>query len=291
MLLFLRNIISTIIIILSVPISLLGSVVALYFFGYTLNIITLLALLLLIGVVVDDAIVVLENINRRLRSSSSDLIEKLSFESEVIKATEGVMFPVLASTISLVAIFVPVIFLSGLLGKFLQPFAVVTVIGILNIVVSLTITPMLSAKLSNENLKKNIQSSWTDVWELRYRNFLKKNLDNKFLSIAIFSLCILICAVIFLKIGKGFTPETDESKFYAYFRLPLGSNIEYTKDKLKEIESYISTHKEILNYLSIIGFGSSNVNEGRIIIRLVPKVNAIITKGNHRKIKRSIKKY
>ena len=154
-LLFLRNIISTIIIILSVPISLLGSVVALYFFGYTLNIITLLALLLLIGVVVDDAIVVLENINRRLRSSSSDLIEKLSFESEVIKATEGVMFPVLASTISLVAIFVPVIFLSGLLGKFLQPFAVVTVIGILvSWLVSLTITPMLSAKLSRKNLKK-----------------------------------------------------------------------------------------------------------------------------------------
>ena len=269
---FLEILFSTIIIILSVPISLLGSVVALYFFGYTLNIITLLALLLLIGVVVDDAIVVLENINRRLRSSSSVLIEKFSFESEVIKATEGVMFPVLASTISLVAIFVPVIFLSGLLGKFLQPFAVVTVIGILvSWLVSLTITPMLSAKLSRKNLKKNIQSSWTDVWELKYKNFLRENLDNKFLSIAIFSLCILICAVIFLKIGKGFTPETDESKFYAYFRLPLGSNIEYTKDKLKEIESYISTHKEILNYLSIIGFGSSNVNEGRIIIRLVPK--------------------
>ena len=193
-----------------------------------------MALLLLIGVVVDDAIVVLENINRRLRSSSSVSIEKLSFESEVIKATEGVMFPVLASTISLVAIFVPVIFLSGLLGKFLQPFAVVTVIGILvSWLVSLTITPMLSAKLSRKNLKKNIQSSWTDVWELKYKNFLRKNLDNKFLSIAIFSLCILICAVILLKIGKGFTPETDESKFYAYFRLPLGSNIEYTKNKLK----------------------------------------------------------
>ena len=271
-LLFLRNFISTLIIILSVPISLLGSVVALYFFGYTLNIITLLAMLLLIGVVVDDAIVVLENINRKLRSSSSDFKQKFSFESEVIKATEGVMFPVLASTISLVAIFVPVIFLSGLLGKFLQPFAVVTVIGILvSWLVSLTITPMLSAKLSRENSSKTVQSSWTDIWELRYKNFLKKNLDNKFLSIAIFSLCILICALIFVKIGKGFTPETDESKFYAYFRLPLGSNIEHTKDKLKEIESYISTHNEILNYLSIIGFGSSNVNEGRIIIRLVPK--------------------
>ena len=90
------------------------------------------------------------------------------------------MFPVLASTISLVAIFVPVIFLSGLLGKFLQPFAVVTVIGILvSWLVSLTITPMLSAKLSKENLKKNIQSSWTDVWELKYKNFLRENLDNK----------------------------------------------------------------------------------------------------------------
>ena len=70
----------------------------------------------------------------------------------------------------------------------------------------------------------------------KIQEFFTKNLDNKFLSIAIFSLCILICAVIFLKIGKGFTPETDESKFYAYFRLPLGSNIEYTKDKLKEID-------------------------------------------------------
>ena len=84
------------------------------------------------------------------------------------------MFPVLASTISLVAIFVPVIFLSGLLGKFLQPFAVVTVIGILvSWLVSLTITPMLSAKLSRKNLK-NIQSSWTDFWELKYKNFLRK---------------------------------------------------------------------------------------------------------------------
>lgn len=135
---FLKSIRSTVIICIAIPISLFGAIAAIYFLGYTLNSMTLLALLLLIGIVVDDAIVVLENIFRHRESIDPDP------KSAAIHGTAEVVFPVLAATLALVSIFVPVIFMGGIIGRFFSSFAVVVTVGVLvSWFVSMTFTPML----------------------------------------------------------------------------------------------------------------------------------------------------
>jgi HAE1 family hydrophobic/amphiphilic exporter-1 len=147
---FLQSIRSTFIISAAIPISLFGAIAVMYFFGYTFNSMTLLALILLIGVVVDDAIVVLENIFRHQR------IEKNNIEA-AIKGSREVVFAVLASSLALISIFAPVIYMDGIIGKFFESFAVVVTVGIIvSLLVSLTLTPMLCSRyLNKQDAKKN----------------------------------------------------------------------------------------------------------------------------------------
>src|SRR5512134_2757782 len=138
---FLRSVRSTIIIAIAIPVSLMGSVAVMYFFGYTFNSVTMLALLLLIGVVVDDSIVVLENIFRHREHLDPDPV------SAAMNGSREVTFAVLAATLALVSIFAPVIFIGGIIGQFFKSFAVVVTFGVLvSWFVSLTLTPMLCSR-------------------------------------------------------------------------------------------------------------------------------------------------
>jgi HAE1 family hydrophobic/amphiphilic exporter-1 len=138
---FLRSLRSTLIIALAIPVSLMGAIAVIYFAGYTLNSMTMLALLLLIGVVVDDAIVVLENIYRHREELDSDP------HTAAVTGSGEVVFAVIAATLALVSIFAPVIFLSGIIGQFFRSFAVVVTFGVLvSLFVSLTLTPMLCSR-------------------------------------------------------------------------------------------------------------------------------------------------
>ncbi len=140
-LLFLKNLRSTIIIAVAIPVSLLGAIAVMYFLGYTFNTMTMLGLLLLIGVVVDDAIVVLENIYRHAEEHGSGRVDA------AIHGTRQVVFAVMAATLTLVAIFAPVIFMKGIIGRFFEAFAVVVTFGVLaSLFVSLTLTPMLCSR-------------------------------------------------------------------------------------------------------------------------------------------------
>ncbi|HVJ10383.1 MAG TPA: efflux RND transporter permease subunit, partial [Burkholderiales bacterium] len=139
--LFLKSLRSTLIIAISIPVSLFGAIAVMYFFGYTFNSVTLLALLLLVGVVVDDAIVVLENIFRHREHLQPDRVKA------AISGSSEVSFAVIAASLSLAAIFAPVIFVGGILGQFLRSFAVVVTFGVLvSLFVSLTLTPMLCSR-------------------------------------------------------------------------------------------------------------------------------------------------
>jgi HAE1 family hydrophobic/amphiphilic exporter-1 len=138
---FLRSLRSTLIVALAIPVSLMGAIAVIYFFGYTLNSLTMLALLLLIGVVVDDAIVVLENIFRHREEIDPEPV------AAAVNGSREVVFAVIAATLSLVSIFAPVIFLSGIIGQFFRSFAVVVTFGVLvSLFVSLTLTPMLCSR-------------------------------------------------------------------------------------------------------------------------------------------------
>src|SRR5210317_1764730 len=279
---FLQSIRSTFIISAAIPISLFGAIAVMYFFGYTFNSMTLLALILLIGVVVDDAIVVLENIFRHHEKYDTN-----PFDS-AINGSKEVVFAVLASTLALVCIFAPVIYMDGIIGRFFESFAVVVTSGVLvSLLVSLTLTPMLCSKfLFKENFNSgwkqkkrqpnkfiaNIESVFISI-EKNYSALLNKTLQNRWKVLFISFLIVLSSGYFFSNVKKEFVPEVDESRFTVRFKTPLGSNIDYTYKKLLEIEGVIQTEKEnIASVFSSIGLGSQGqVNKGYISIRLIDK--------------------
>ena len=267
---FLRSVRSTIIISLAIPVSLLGAVAVLYFGGFTFNTMTLLALLLLIGVVVDDAIVVLENIYRHREDLDPDPI------TSAINGSQEVVFAVLAATMSLVAIFAPVIFMDGIIGKFFKSFAVVVTFGVLvSLFVSLTLTPMLCSRFLTMNKKHgaiyHLLDRFFDGLDRFYHHLLQISLHHRWKVIVMTLMMVGSSGYFFSHIGKEFAPEEDEGRFLISLRTPLGSSIEYTNARLQEVENIVKKHKEVAAYFASIGSGQANqVNQASMSVRLVP---------------------
>jgi HAE1 family hydrophobic/amphiphilic exporter-1 len=270
---FLRNLISTLIVAVTIPISLFGALFSMYLTGYTINITTLLSLLLLIGIVVDDAIVIVENVYHHLERN------EITGHTHVntADATEQVMFAVVASTVTIVAIFAPVIFMGGIIGRFFESFAVVVTVGVLiSLFVAITLTPMLCARFLRvshtkyefyERIEKFL--SYIDA---EYQKVLVNALASpkKILGI-VFAIC-LICMSFSVLIGTEFLPTDDESRFRIDFSTPDGSNIDYTRQKAEEIERLVLKQPGVKNVFSYIdSFGDSFTNEGRIYVRLLPE--------------------
>ena len=269
---FLKSFRSTMIIAIAIPISLLGSIAVMFFYGFTFNSMTLLALILLIGVVVDDSIVVLENIFRHQKN-----IDKNIFNA-AINGSKEVVFAVLASSLALVCIFAPVIFMDGIIGRFFESFAVVVTAGILvSLIISLTLTPMLCSKFLAMQEK---EISWLkglnnffEKLDKNYKKILTWTLSHR-LKVLISSLIIVLASsLLFSKVEKTLVPEQDESRFTVRFKTPLGSNMEYTYSKLLEIEKIINQYDDYTaSIFSSIGLGSrGQVNSGFISVRLKEK--------------------
>ena len=288
-LIFMRSFSSTLMICLEIPVSLLGAIAVMYFAGYTFNSMTLLALLLLIGVVVDDAIVVLESILRHMSGeaglalSAADLKNPLAIAAFRTKATilgsNEVVFAVLASSASLVCIFAPVIFMDGILGMFFKSFAIVVTFGVLvSLFVSLTLTPMLCSRYlnvtPNENALYKAVGRGLDGLENAYKKLLNASLNHRSLVLLFTLVFVAISGYYSLKyVEKDFVPETDEGSFSISVKTPLGSSLEYTNSRLKLVEATIAKHnKEVASYFATIGSGSrGQVNQGNVNIRLKPK--------------------
>jgi HAE1 family hydrophobic/amphiphilic exporter-1 len=267
---FLKNIRSTLIITVAVPVSLLGAAAAMYFAGYTFNSMTLLALLLLVGVVVDDAIVVLENIYRH--REELDPVP----HSAALNGTNQVVFAVLASSLTLVSIFAPVIFLQGIVGRFLQSFAVVVTVGVvISLFVSLTLTPMLCSRFlqvtrDHGRLYASLERGFRAIDDT-YRSLLGAALSRRGIVVLLTVLVVLSAVPMFKFVAKDFVPHEDEGRFMINFKTPLGSNVEYTDAKLKQIEALLKRHPEIKSYFSAVGSGQQGqVNEGIVFITMVP---------------------
>ena len=269
--LFLKNIRSTLIIAVAIPVSLLGSVALIYFMGYTLNSMTLLALLLLIGIVVDDAIVVLENIYRHREGLDPDP------RSAAINGTREVVFAVLAATLSLVSIFVPVIFMGGIIGRFFESFAVVVAAGVLvSWFVSMTLTPMLCSRfLEVEEHHKGLYY-WLErsfrAMESAYAKLLALALSWRWTVIGLTWLSVLGCGFFLKDIGKEFSPEQDESRFMVMVRAPLGSGIDYMLGKVDEVEAVLARHNDVVQSFFIgVGTSGRQMNEAWGFARMIPK--------------------
>ncbi len=268
-LLFLKNLRSTFIIATAIPVSLLGAIAVMYFLGYTFNTMTMLGLLLLIGVVVDDAIVVLENIYRHAEEHGSGRVEA------AIQGTRQVVFAVLAATLTLVAIFAPVIFMKGIIGRFFEAFAVVVSFGVLaSLFVSLTLTPMLCSRFLKVEKKHGKLFHLVDrgfhAVDRTYAKLLHFSLGNRRLVAWITLAVVISSGYFFSNTGSGFMPEQDEGRFIISVKAPMGASINYTEEKIKEIENVLAREEDIASYFATVGADRSRqVSKASFLVRMV----------------------
>ena len=267
-LVFLKSLPSTLIIAAAVPVSLLGGVAVMYFAGFTFNAMTLLGLLLLIGIVVDDAIVVLENIFRQMELGETDPV------TAARRGSRQVVFAVLAATMTLVSIFAPVIFMEGIIGSFFMSFAVVVTVGVMvSLFVSLSLTPALCARhlsYSSEHgpLYRNIERMFRALDEA-YRRLIGSGLKHRKLVLLAAFLAVLTSGFFFSQVDKGFMPEEDEGRFVIAVKAPLGSSIEYTESKIRDIEKILQEYPSITTSFATIGEDSARqVSQASIVVNM-----------------------
>ena len=270
-LLFLRSFRATLIVAAAIPVSLLGAVLIMYFMGLTLNTVTMLALLLLIGVVVDDAIVVLENIQRRLEQRQSDRL------AAAVEGTNEVLLAIVASTLTLVCIFAVVFFLGGIPGRLFQSFGIVVAGGVLvSLFVALTLTPMLCSRYlrvdDRHGVVYNGLGRWLDAMDAGYRRLIALTLRNRWKVVAL-TLAIVATTPLFLRgLGGEFFPPEDEGGFQIIIRTPVGTSIEYGEERMRAVEEVILARPEVENLFATLGGGRSNsVNVGTMYANLVDR--------------------
>ncbi|AVI67536.1 MULTISPECIES: efflux RND transporter permease subunit [Shewanella] len=233
--LFLGSVRAMLIPAITVPVSLLGTFIVLYALGYTINLLTLLAMILAIGMVVDDAIVMLENIHRRIEEGDSPL--KAAF----LGARE-VAFAVIATTLVLVAVFMPITFLEGDLGKLFKEFAVTMSAAVLfSSLVALTLTPMMCSKL----LKPSSQDSWlvrkVDGIMTKVSNRYQLSLKSAMAHPILVSILVLVAlgSSVYLvqKVPQEFAPQEDRGSLFLMVNGPQGASYEYIESYMNEVEN------------------------------------------------------
>ncbi|PLK68981.1 multidrug transporter AcrB [Rhizobium sp. TH135] len=255
--LFLRDWRATLIPALTMPVALIGTLVAIYLVGFSLNILTLLAIVLATGLVVDDAIVVLENIVRR-RS------EGMGPRAAAVLGTQEVFFAVLATTATLAAVFVPLSFLPGQLGGLFREFGFVLAFAVLlSSATALTLCPMMASRMLTREAKEDhgILGAFGNRFASFYARSLRACLGNP-LIVGVFALVFSGAAyVAFTAIQSEITPREDRSMVMMRLSTPQGSSLSYTRDQLQRVEENLKPLRdsgEIQNIFSISGQGSSN---------------------------------
>ncbi len=256
-------------VLLSIPTSLLGAFIGLYFLGYTLNTFTLLGLTLAIGIVVDDAIMVLENIFRYNEEGHGQI------ESAILGARE-ISFAAMAATAAVIAIFLPVAFMKGIIGKFLMQFGVTISIAVfLSLVESLTITPMRCAGFVHHGERTTkigkAFEAFMDSLKVGYEKWLRKTLQMRW-KVIIGSLVFVALSFISVKfLVKEMSPAQDQSIFLARLILPVGSSLAYTDAQVKQAEAWLRARPEVKQvFASIGGFGGgiSDANTAMMFITM-----------------------
>jgi len=254
-LVFLGNVRSTFIAALAIPVSIIGTFALMWVMGFTLNLITLLALALAVGIVIDDAIVVLENIVRFVEEK-----RKKPFVAAVL-ATRDIGLAVLATTLSLMAVFLPVAFMSGIIGRFLKSFGLTMAFAIaVSLFVSFSLTPMLAARLlenPSEDKKKSLLERAVNRMYSPIEGFymwvLHRAMRHRWV-VVLACLCSLgSCAFTVPRVPKGFIPTNDTAEFEVNVRAPEGTSLLSTRLIAERIAKEIRTVPGILHSLVTIG--------------------------------------
>jgi HAE1 family hydrophobic/amphiphilic exporter-1 len=276
---FMRNWRSTLIAAIAIPTSVIATFGMMWALNFTLNSVTMLALVLMVGIVIDDAIVVLENIFRFVEE------KKMSPFDAAREATAEIGLAVMATTFSLVVIFVPVSFMSSISGRFLFQFGITAAVAVLvSLLVSFTLTPMMSARLlRSEDVDHDAHSrtgfyAWLDS---HYTNLLTRALQRRKL-VAIIAIGVILSSIPLYKIVKqDYIPsDVDEAEFDINVTAPEGASLGAMDEAMRSIEKDLASVRGIRLVLSAAG-GSflGNVNNGRAYVRIAPHEERIFSIG------------
>ncbi len=272
--LFLRNVRATSIPSLALPFSIVGTFSVMWALGYSLNNLTLMALTLSVGFVVDDAIVMLENIVRHLEMGKTPMQAALDGSREI-------SFTILSITLSLVAVFIPIMFMPGLVGRLFQEFAVTIGVAILvSGFVSLTLTPMLCARwLRSGDGHASTEGRWRSVERIYqasedgYVRSLNWVMKHRRTAMGFSFLTLGATVWLFIAIPKGFLPSEDTGRVEGSLLGPEGIGFESMKQRQAEVAAIVGENPYVASVLSSVGGGgrASTGNNGRLIIRLKPR--------------------
>ena len=271
-LLFLTNVRSTIIASIAIPTSIIATFGLLWYMGFSLNLMTMLALTLSVGIVIDDAIVVLENIYRFIEEKHQNPLEA------AVDATQEIGLAVLATTLSLVAIFVPVAFMGGIVGRFMKSFGLTMAFAILvSLLVSFTLTPMLSArwlkvKRHGTDGHSSKDSTVFHAIDAVYTRMLEWAMAHRAIVSAVAVLVLLSSVPLFMIANKNFMPPDDQSEFEVNLRAPEGTSLEATEVLTNRVASAVRQRIPEVAYtlVTIAGDPAKTRNFGTIYIRLNP---------------------
>ena len=272
--LFLRNLRATLIPSLALPMSLVGTFAVMYLLGYSLDNLSLMALTLAVGFVVDDAIVVLENIVRHVERGEPVV-------QAAIRGSREIAFTVISMTLSLVAVFIPVLFLGGLIGRLFQAFAVTIGVAILvSGFVSLTLTPMLCSRWLKPHdpherhgrFYRAIETGWNTSLQW-YERSLGWVMQRRGLAMA-FSALILVGTIVLARaVPKGFIPSEDQGQLRGTTETVEGTSFDAMVRHQRAAAAILQEDPNVAGFMSNVGGGgrSSSANEGRFFIRLKPR--------------------
>jgi len=273
--LFLRNLSATIIPSLAVPLSIIGTFAGMYLLNFSVDNLSLMALTLSVGFVVDDAIVMLENIVRHMEAGEPVM-------EAAFRGSREVSFTILSMTLSLTAVFLPVLFMGGILGRLLHEFSVTIGMAILvSGFVSLTLTPMLCSRFlraHSEQKHGRLFNLFEDAYqavERAYENSLRFTLRHRLVTVMLSVAMLVASVVLFRSIPKGFLPSEDTGQIFIFTEAQEGISYESMLEHQKQLMVIAMRHPAVANSMSSIGGGSAGAagasNAGRLFLRLNPR--------------------
>lgn len=268
--LFLRNLTATLIPGIAVPLSLVGTFAFMYLAGFSVNNLTLMALTIAAGFVVDDAIVVIENISRYLEAGDSPL-------EAALKGSRQIAFTIISLTVSLVAVLIPLLFMGDVIGRLFREFAVTLAVSILiSAVVSLTLTPMMCARLLHSapagRHSELAQGRFLDDVIARYSRILNRVLDRPGPMQLIAVATLILTLVLYVLIPKGFLPSQDTGLIQGISEAPQAISFQAMTERQQALVEVLLEEPAVAGVTSFIGVDGANptLNSGRLLIQLKP---------------------
>jgi multidrug efflux pump len=273
---FLRSPAATLIPSVAVPLSLIGTFGVMYLCGYSLNILTLMALTIATGFVVDDAIVMIENITRYREEGASPM-------EAALKGASQIGFTLVSLTVSLIAVLIPLLFMAGVVGRLFHEFAITLAVSILiSLVVSLTLTPMMCARMLPKTApEKHDQHGFLDGVIRTYGRWLDRVLEHQGLALAVMLGTVVLTVLLYVVVPKGFFPVQDTGSLQAVTEAPQTISFAAMADRQQELAAEILKDPAVESLSSFIGVDGTNttLNSGRMLINLRPHDQRNVSAG------------